>query len=586
MKKLIVLVVCIGSFLILSSQQVKNENPYSFKSGWYVGANGGYNIFLGEGNNFFNPLLKNNKPYVFNLKDNGSFLGRLVAGYDFTPVFGLRGMLGFVNTSWPNATINNLYVFSSENLTADAVFNLSNLNQGYNLKRKFDFSVFGGLGMGYRNTLDFVGITPSITPFSLILRGGLQGDYHLNSFLNLNLMLEANLTTDNYNDLALSPLPFDAFPALTVGLTYRLHECPKKMATSVETPIEPIKPAVTEKPAVHENKAITPNIQPTNVEKPVVAETKPSAPTTKPITIEKPVIAETKPLVQTVQPKTEPVVEPAQIAKQEPKTSPVTEPVKTIIPEPVATKLNPALQSTELWVNIFYSINQQEIAKDKQKEQIAKVVDYLAANPNANIIVSGYADKSTGKAGINNWVSKKRAENVTALLTSKYSIAPSRIKTKWHGDKVQVFKQDNMNRLTTVNTEGAQPFKKLNRLAIEETKDSEDSNHTSIKVNVLFDESKPDQLSDKQANEIMKVALFLRKNPQAKICISGYAGKSEGTPEITTTLSKKRATKIANTLILKYSISYDRIQTKWFGSQKHPLGKTSDNRVVVIETIK
>ena len=238
MKKLIIPTVLFvfALFGFVHAQEAKKTDSYLFKPGWYVGANGGYNLFLGEGNNFFNPLMGNSKPYVFNLKDNGSFLGRAVAGYNFTPTIGIRGMLGYVNTSWPNAYITDLNIFSSENLTADFMLNLSNLNNKFNPNRKIDFTLFGGLGLGFRNSV----VKDNLTPFSGILRAGIQSDYKITPAVALNLILEGNLTTDNYNDLALSPLPFDAFAALTLGVTYRLPEYVKR---TVQAPVVPeVKP--------------------------------------------------------------------------------------------------------------------------------------------------------------------------------------------------------------------------------------------------------------------------------------------------------------------------------------------------------
>ena len=539
MKKFIVTLIYLGFVFIANSQQVIKTATDPFRPGWNIGVNGGFNLYFAEGNNFLNP----NQGSYFSLPDNSGLIGRLSLGYNFTRTIGLRGMVGFAQHYWPDVLRTNpdgsfiVESFGSQNLTADVMVNLSNWWDGYNPKRLIDVSIFAGGGVGHRNKANFT--TDWITGIG---RVGIQGDIRLTDRLDLNLLGELNLVGDNYNDYVVS-VPVDIYSAVTVGLTYRLKEKIKEQA------------------------AATPAVVPEIIPKTDLAE--------KPVTAE-----------PSTAPTTEPVVEPEQLAKQETKPVQPTE----VVPVPTVEPSRQILQTTELWVNIFYTINKTDIIKPRQKEQIAKVVDYLARNPEAKITVSGYADRGTGTASINNYVSKKRAENVTEMLKTIYAIPADRIQTVWYGSRRQLFKQNDMNRLTTVNSEGALPFKKSvpqSGNSVNPASENQSTGTTSeLKEDIIFTDNTANLVDNKQNDAIMKIALYMRRNPNAKIVVNGYADKTTGTADENTDLSKKRAVNVSNSLILKYSIDANRIQVKWFGAGVQPYGSKSDmNRLVRVSTV-
>jgi outer membrane protein OmpA-like peptidoglycan-associated protein len=59
--------------------------------------------------------------------------------------------------------------------------------------------------------------------------------------------------------------------------------------------------------------------------------------------------------------------------------------------------------------------------------KVKEVADFLKANPNARVTVTGYADKGTGSMSLNLKLAKKRAQKVVEALTNKYGIAADRI---------------------------------------------------------------------------------------------------------------------------------------------------------------
>lgn len=550
MKKFILTIIYLVFIVFAHSQQVIKTNTDPFRPGWNIGVNGGFNLYLAEGNNFLNP----NQGSYFSIFDNSGSIGRFSAGYNFTRTIGLRGMVGFAQHYWPDVLRTNpdgSYIvesFGSQNLTADVMVNLSNWWDGYNPKRLIDVSLFAGGGVGHRDKANFT--SDWIT---WIGRGGIQGDIRLTDKLDLNLIGELNFVGDNYNDYITS-FPIDIYSTVAVGLTYNIPSKDKEQtATPVTQPELQPKTDLAEKPAT---------VEPS------------TAPAIEPSTI------------PTTQPATEPVVEPEQLAKQEPKPVQPTE----VVPVPKVEPSKQILQGTELWVNIFYTINKRDITKPHQKEQIAKVVDYLARNPEAKITVSGYADRGTGTASANNYVSKKRAENVTEMLKTVYAIPADRIQTVWYGSRKQLFKQNNMNRLTTVNSEGAVPFKKYapqSDNSIKPASENQPTGTTSeLKEDIIFTDNTANLVEKKQNDAIMMIAVYLRKNPNAKIVVNGYADKTTGTAEQNIALSKKRAVNVSNSLITKYSIDPSRIQVKWFGAGVQPYGsKSAMNRLVKVSTV-
>lgn len=97
--------------------------------------------------------------------------------------------------------------------------------------------------------------------------------------------------------------------------------------------------------------------------------------------------------------------------------------------------------------DIFFTINSSKI-DPSETQKIVDVVDYLNANPNAKVKVTGYADKGTGNAKINERLGKNRANIVTQRLIKQYNISPSRIITDSKGDTEQPFAENDKNRVT------------------------------------------------------------------------------------------------------------------------------------------
>lgn len=92
------------------------------------------------------------------------------------------------------------------------------------------------------------------------------------------------------------------------------------------------------------------------------------------------------------------------------------------------------------------------------------------------------------------------------------------------------------------------------------------SEKVSIRLNVKFDTSKADVKAE-FANEIDRVAKFMRDYPSTKVVIEGHTD-SVGNPEANKALSQKRADAVANSLVRDFGIAADRVSAIGYGKDK------------------
>ena len=133
--------------------------------------------------------------------------------------------------------------------------------------------------------------------------------------------------------------------------------------------------------------------------------------------------------------KTEPV-------KEVPAPRPVEEYVK---PEPKPAPVEKKVE--DIRRDVFFIINSNAIS-DSEDAKIKEVVDFMNANPDSKVVVTGYADAGTGNDKINDKLAAKRAAAVVKALKEKYGIAESRITEESKGARVQPFSENDKNRVS------------------------------------------------------------------------------------------------------------------------------------------
>ena len=139
------------------------------------------------------------------------------------------------------------------------------------------------------------------------------------------------------------------------------------------------------------------------------------------------------------------------LGKSHTKTEPVKEapvPVQEYVkPEPKPQPKVEEKKVEEIRRDVFFVINSNKIASNEESK-IKEVVDFLNANPEAKVVVTGYADAGTGNDRINDAISAKRAAAVVKTLKEKYGIEESRITEDSKGARVQPFSENDKNRVS------------------------------------------------------------------------------------------------------------------------------------------
>lgn len=99
----------------------------------------------------------------------------------------------------------------------------------------------------------------------------------------------------------------------------------------------------------------------------------------------------------------------------------------------------------------------------------------------------------------------------------------------------------------------------------------------NLQPTVVFGQGKSTVEKSQEAN-ISLIANYMKKHPEAKVKISGYASP-EGNPELNQKLSEARAEAVKNVLVKKYKISADRLETEGLGATDKLFDEVEFNRV-------
>ncbi len=112
----------------------------------------------------------------------------------------------------------------------------------------------------------------------------------------------------------------------------------------------------------------------------------------------------------------------------------------------VITQDCPEVNNAPLMSTVRFTINSDKIT-DEEMVNVYNTAEWMKANPNANVVIQGYADKDTGSSVYNMDLSKRRAQAVYDTLTNTYGISPSRLSMISNGSDVQPYKTNDWNRI-------------------------------------------------------------------------------------------------------------------------------------------
>lgn len=352
--------------LCASAQEEVTE--YVFQPHWYVQGQFGAQETLGEGD--FDILAGPN--------------AQLAAGYNFSPVFGLRLAVNSWRSRGTSLITNqdatqDRYKWKWNYIapTVDAVFNLTNLFGGYNPTRLVDVDLFAGLGANIAwNNKEANGVNDAFRAKNFPVGSELHKDYNMLGYVwdgtktrfvgqfgfdvNFNVTenlavgveLMANVLNDHYNSKRAGNADW-YFNGL-VGVKYAFGPRYEKRTRVIE-PV-PCEPQIIEK------------IVKEYVEVPVEVE------------------------------------------------------------KPVQKKEVEAMRR-----DVFFKISTTAITPNEMTK-VQQIAEFMNANPEAKVVITGYADKGTGSMALNLRLAAKRAEAVATALRTKYGIPASRMTVKSMGE--------------------------------------------------------------------------------------------------------------------------------------------------------
>lgn len=112
------------------------------------------------------------------------------------------------------------------------------------------------------------------------------------------------------------------------------------------------------------------------------------------------------------------------------------------VPEAVAVEST----STTIFPTVRFKLNSAYVSSEEMVN-VYNIAEYLKANPDAQIVVCGYADKNTGTSAYNMKLSQRRAQAVADILTGDYGIAENRLILQAEGSDSQVYPTNDWNRI-------------------------------------------------------------------------------------------------------------------------------------------
>lgn len=395
LKKTFMACLLMFGFLSASAQDQQPKIEYVHNPYWYVQVQGGGQYTLGE----------------IDFKDLLSPNVQVAVGRQFSPVFGLRLAVNAwqsrAGIEYNSATFLNLDAANNiEEITVpggtakwkwmyvapglDATFNLSNLFCGFNPNRIFNFSVFAGLGanIGWGMDKSKNWTNPEIIGAHAILSAkNPENIEYVWEGTKVRMFGRAGVAAD-----------FKVSDKVSLGLEVNANTLSDryngKRSGNWDWYFNALVGAKINLGKTH---------------------------TTR--TIEAP-----KPVERVVEKVIERVVE---------KPAP-----------PVAVQPTQAVEQKveKFRRDVFFTIGRVAISKNEQAK-VKEVADYLKANPNATVEVTGYADIGTGNPTINKRLSKQRAQAIYNALVKTYKISASRIKVDSKGDTIQPFAKEEENRV-------------------------------------------------------------------------------------------------------------------------------------------
>lgn len=248
------------------------------------------------------------------------------------------------------------------------------------------------------------------------------------------------------------------------------------------------------------------------------------------------------------------------------------EPEPVIVAEVVPVVVEPI--ATEQYCSILemeFEIDNDTIQR-QEKERLKTLGTFLSKYPETTAIIEGHSD-NVGDSEYNMQLSLRRAQSVVDYLEQDFGIASSRLKSVGYGSSRPI--ADNQTQ------EGKRSNRRI-AAVISCATDIEGLNvaptRMTMAMNIEFDHNS-DTVKSQYAEDLRKVADFLKANPKTTATVEGHTGNIQATPELTMAISQRRAQSVVNYLVDNYGISRSRLTAEGFGrSRRFAYNNTAEGR--------
>ncbi len=104
------------------------------------------------------------------------------------------------------------------------------------------------------------------------------------------------------------------------------------------------------------------------------------------------------------------------------------------------------IEFAPLMSTVRFTIN-SDVISNEEMVNVYNVAQWMKANPDANVTITGYADRDTGSSDYNLELSQRRAQAVYDALTGEYGIKGDRLTLDAKGSDSQPYNTNNWNRI-------------------------------------------------------------------------------------------------------------------------------------------
>lgn len=329
-------------------------------------------------------------------------------GYQFTPVWGIRADINGWQGKGAMIIPQTLYSFKFVQANVDATIDICSIFNGFRLERLLNPYLLVGVGVNGRFDNDGAAAIKSElnpkyfwegTKFSPTGRAGVGVDIRLSDVVDLNLEVNSNILTDKFNSKQGSIVDFQN--NALVGLKFNFGRSKAKASAGNSAAVASAAAATSAAAAA------------------MVASSGADAAS---------------------------AADAAANATDNPKANDDNNTAQ----KAAAQSLNgadhaKATARQEKKIDVFFTIGKWAV-NPSETGKINELIEYMKADKSSKVTIIGYADKNTGSAKRNMFISQKRAETIASKLIDA-GIAGDRVKTEFKGCSEAPYESPAKNRV-------------------------------------------------------------------------------------------------------------------------------------------